>query len=254
MSFSLWKKKKIEVRSRRRRFSMQRMIIATSMMVASLATSQWLMGQSRQKQSASPGEYIEDIKKRPDLGAGYARIAKFKLGSRKTTYRIGEIISIDLAIINISDTPLFFHELSRPGLELDAHDEKGSQVSINPYTTALEGTSPQSYLQIEPGHLMVASFQLLAGCTGDLAAFLDQKYKVTLEEFGRREPVYFKRVFDDSLFVNWGQACFDVKTRGRYTIKAEQTNDTLLVSPKTPKVRTAVGTIHSSSLTLTIIE
>lgn len=217
-------------------------------------TPQHLIGKSRQKQSASTRESIEDLKKRPDLGVDYARVARFKLGSRKTTYHVGEMISVDLAIMNISDTPVFFHGLNRPTLELDARDEKGLQVSINPYTTALEATSPKSYMQIEQSHLIVASFQLLAGCTGDLDTFLDQKYKVMQEEFGRGEPAYFKRLFQDSLFVDWGNACLSVKIPGRYTITAEQTNDTVLVSPKRPRVRTAVGTIRSTSLTLTITE
>lgn len=231
--------------------------VAITMLLIVLAgsvTSQKLTGKSRQKGSDSSRESVEDLKKRPDLGVDYARVARFKLGTRKTTYHVGEMIGIDLAIINISDTPVFFHGLNRPTLQLDARDDKGLQVSINQHTTALEATSPKSYAQIEQGHLLVASFQLLAGCTRDLDTFLDQKNKIIQEEFGRGEPAYFKRLFQDSLFVDWRTACLSVKIPGKYTILAQQTNDTVLISPVTPKVRTATGTIRSTPLTLTITE
>ena len=233
---------------------MRRIITIAGTVLASLLICQSLTGQSTQRKKAQPRELIEDLKRRPDLGADYSRVAKFKLGSRKSTYHIGELISIDLAIINLSDTPVFFHDLSRPLLELNARDEKGVDVLINDYTTALEATSPKAYRQIDPGHLVFASFQLVAGCTNDLYTFLEEMHKLDIEQFGRGEAAYFKGLFERDLFVNWGQACFAVKKPGKYTMTAEQSNDTVLVSPGRLKVKTAVGTLRSSPLTLTIVE
>lgn len=233
---------------------MKRLTTLTICLVLVSVAHNRVTGESAENQLSSPDESVEEVKKRPDLGVDYGTVAKFKLASRRTTYRIGEMIGIDLAIMNTLDTPVFFHELSRPSIELVARDEKGAEVSINSYTTALEATAPRSYLQIEPGHLLVASFRVLAGCTSDLSVFTDQRDKVIREEFGRGEAAYFKRVFQDLLFVDWGQACLSVKAPGRYTLTAEQMNDTVLVSSKRPKVRTAVGTIRSTSLTVTITQ
>jgi len=83
------------------------------------------------------------------------------------------MISLDLAINNVSDRAVLLHVLSRPLLELNARDEKGAAVSINDYTTALEATSLKTYRQIEPSHVMLASFELLAGCTNEVHAFLE---------------------------------------------------------------------------------
>jgi len=73
------------------------------------------------------------------------------------------------------------------------------------------------------------------------------------EEFGR-EAAFFKRPFERDLFVNWGQACLAAEKAGQYTIIAVQTNDTVLVSGTKSKVKTAVGRIRSTPLTIKIIE
>lgn len=86
---------------------MRRITVMASIVLASLVTSQSLIGQSTRGKKAQPSAGLEDIKKRPDLGVDYARVAKFKLASRKTTYRVGEMMSIDLAIMNASSTAVF---------------------------------------------------------------------------------------------------------------------------------------------------
>lgn len=233
---------------------MQRITMIAGIVLASLVTCQSLIGQSTHGKKGQPRTGIEDIKKRPDLGVDYARVANFKLASRKTTYRVGEMISIDLAIMNTSDSPVFFHELNRPSVALEARDQGGTVVLINDYTTALEATSLESYRETKPSHLVLASFQLLAGCTSDVDAFLEHKYKLSLEDFQSGEAGYFRRLFEDALFVNWGQACFASKKPGKYAITAEQSNDAVLVSPQKPKMKTAVGTIRSTPLTITITD
>ncbi|HKA18134.1 MAG TPA: hypothetical protein VKN18_07435 [Blastocatellia bacterium] len=74
------------------------------------------------------------------------------------------------------------------------------------------------------------------------------------EQFARGEAAYFKGLFDRDMFVKWGQACFAVNSSGKYTITAEQSNDTVLVSSDSQKVKTAVGRIRSTPITITITE
>jgi hypothetical protein len=223
--------------------------------LATLVTCQPLIGQSSRRTKAQPPEYVEDLRKRPDLGSNYAQVAKFKLASRKATYRVGEMITIDVAIMNVSDAPVFLHKLNRPSLKLKAQDRKGASVSINDYYTVLEGVAPQSFRRIEAGHILFESFQLLAGCDdANLKARFEASKKLEEEEHGGGERVFFKGLFERDLFVNFGQSCFSANTPGTYTITAEQSNDTVVVSSNRPKVKSAVGTIRSTPLTLTIIE
>lgn len=99
------------------------------------------------------------------------------------------------------------------------------------------------------------SFQLLVGCDGaDLKARFQAIEKLQEEEHHGGERIFFKGLFDRDLFVNWGQACFAVKNPGRYVITAAQSNDTVLVSSDRPKVKTAVGRIRSTPLTITITD
>jgi hypothetical protein len=217
-------------------------------------TAQQLIRKSGQKQLASPRVSIEEVKKRPDLGVDYGRVSRFKLASRKATYRVGEMIGIDIAILNSSDAPFFIHKLERPTLELTAQDRNGAPVSINAYYTVLEGVAPDSYERVEPDRILSGTFYLLAGCDdGGLKAYFQARHNLEEEEHrGGGEAVFFKGLFERDLFVNWGEACLDIKKPGKYAIIAEQQNDAVVVSGS--KVRTAVGKIRSAPLTLTITD
>ena len=234
---------------------MRRVTIIAGIVLASLMTCQPLIGQSTQRKKIQPDSRVEDLRKRPDLGVDYAEVVKFKLASRKTTYHVGEMISIDLAFMNVSDAAVFLHKLDQPSLELRAQDAKGASVSINEYYTVLEGVAPKSYQRIEPGYLLSESFQLLVGRDErHLKTYFQAREKLQEEEHHKGERIFFNGLFDRDLFVNWGQACFAVKTTGKYTIMAEQSNDTAFVSPDSPKVKTAVGRIRSTPFTITITE
>ena len=234
---------------------MQRTTIITAIVLAGLMTCQSLTGQSTHRKKAQPGMGIEDLRKRPDLGVDYAKAVKFKSASRKTTYRVGEMMSIDLAFINVSEASVFLHKLDRPSLELTVQDANGRSVSINEYYTVLEGVAPESYQRIEAGYVLSESFQLLVGCDdGNLKAYFQAREKLQEEEHRGGERIFFKGLFDRDIFVNWGQACFAIKNPGKYTITAEQSNDTVVVSPDSPKVKTAVGRIRTTPFTITITE
>jgi hypothetical protein len=131
----------------------------------------------------------------------------------------------------------------------------GAPVLINTYHTVLEGLAPESYQRVEPGYILSNTLQWIVGCDdADLKAYFQATKKLQEEEHRGGERVFFKGLFERNLFVNWGEACFAINTPGKYTITAEQSNDTVLVSRDKPKVKTAVGTIRSSPLTLTIAE
>lgn len=65
---------------------------------------------------------IAEARTLPHMGVEHLRVTKLKLTSRKTAYRVGEMISLDVAIMNISDDPIFLDGLTYA--EFDAHDTK----------------------------------------------------------------------------------------------------------------------------------
>jgi hypothetical protein len=81
---------------------MRRMILGICLMLGCQAISYPLVEQ-RQKERPTAREYLADVKKRRDLGADYGRVARFRLASRKTTYHVGEMVTIDLAMMNVSE-------------------------------------------------------------------------------------------------------------------------------------------------------
>jgi hypothetical protein len=164
------------------------------------------------------------------------------------------MISVDLAMLNTERAPIFFHKPLVPGITVTAQDEKGRMVNINSYVTILEGVVPQSYVLLQRGEILLGSFQLLAGCNlGELSAFETARRKLNEEQ--RQNPSnYQEGIFSRNLFVNWGDACLAFQQLGTFTISVEQTNDHVIVSPCEPNVKTAVGTIRSTQLTVTIVE
>jgi len=60
--------------------------------------------QNSNQAKGRPKQYIETVKLRPDLGAEYSQAASIKLASRKSSYRVGEMISVDVAFLNRSSS------------------------------------------------------------------------------------------------------------------------------------------------------
>lgn len=234
---------------------MRPIIIILGMVLVSVVTCPSLVGEAKSNQKTEALGHVADLKTRPGLGVDYTRVAKFKLGSRKTTYRIGEMFSIDLAMMNVSGAAVLFHRLNRPSLELMARDAKGISVPINTYYTVLEAVTPKSYQRVEPGNILSGSFQLLAGCDdANLQSYSRARKELEEQEHDEGEEAFFRGVFERNLFVNWGEACFAINIPGTYTITAEQSNDYVVVSALVGRVKTAVGRIRSSTLSLTITE
>jgi hypothetical protein len=199
---------------------------------------------------------LAEVKKYPTHGVEYLRVARFKLASRKKIYRVNEMIRIDLAMLNIADSPVFFTKLSGGGnLRLQAQDDKGAGVSINPYTTVLHGLALDQYLLLKPGEMVVGAYELLAGCNSEeYAAYWDDRTKLDEDVHKGQFEVYDQGIFERDLFAYWGSACLRLERPGTYTFTAEMTNRHVIVSPREPNVKTAVGSIRSTPLTITITE
>ncbi|MGH9933262.1 MAG: hypothetical protein ACREA9_29105, partial [Pyrinomonadaceae bacterium] len=118
----------------------------------------------------------------------------------------------------------------------------------------LEGIVPQSYILLRPNEVALGALQLLAGFNVEgLSAFGESREALNRDvHMGRVE--YGKGLFDRNLFVNWGDACLRIDRPGTYIITATMVSENVVTSPCEPKVKTAVGTIRSTSFTVNIIE
>lgn len=224
--------------------------------LAALGTQEPLLAQDKGCAELDlPGyRHLEALKKHPDLGIDYGRVTNFKLASRKTTYRMDELISIDMAMMNTSNAKVFFfNKLGGASLTLTVEDEKGIKKDMNYYWTTTEVVTEEQYSKLYPNTFVSGSFQLLAGCEGSAKAYLKEREKLFADIAQDKTDIY-RGLFERDLFANWGTACLDIKGPGTYLITAEMSNDGVIASSCEPEVKTAIGKIRSAPLKITIVE
>jgi hypothetical protein len=197
--------------------------------------------------------YVQTLKEQPKLGVEYDRVAIFKLAARKTKYNIGEMISIDLAMLNTFYEPVFLKRISPVAVMLTVTDEKGTKVGAWGYEVYQLGVSKELYTLLNPGEILVGSFQLFTDCEQH-RKYMETRNQLlnnTNQLMGSSED---KLIFEKNLFINWGDACLNPAKPGKYTIIAEADNNHIIGSSCEPNTKTAVGTIRSMPLTITISE
>jgi hypothetical protein len=187
-------------------------------------------------------QQIKSASRQPDLSVDYARVAQFKLISRKTVYHVGEIINLDFAMINISGEPVLFNRLSDP--ELHIKDAKGREAEITPYFIAESIVNPTQYILLKPWRMTSESIPILLGCD-------ERAFKQTSEGLDDEDD---KRAFNENQFKTWGRACLKITHPGNYIITGVENNQYVLTSGCEPNLKTATGAVQSSPLTITIIE
>jgi hypothetical protein len=202
----------------------------------------------------TPRRSISDIDERKQLAVDYSQVAKFKLLSRKKTYRVGDMINLDLALFNTSREKIFFRQLSVFHITLEVRDEKGSIVEITPYEIILEGVASDSYVLVESDSIITWTYELLAGCQGteEMEQFWEAR-RTLWNDIDRNKLKYQKERFERDLFVNFGRACLEVSKPGVYTITATAKNDYVVVSPCEGNLKTVIGKITSAPLQITIV-
>jgi hypothetical protein len=200
-----------------------------------------LLGQSliAEPNNKEGQDRLDRHENRPDLGISYVNAAKFKLASRKTNYRLGEMISLDLAMINTAKIPVYFDRLLQPNFLV--RDFRGQNIDVVPYMIVEPAPVPDLYALTQPGEIMTKSFQILAGC--DKRAL--QSVSLQLDD---------KDTFERDTFVNWGDLCLRVTHPGAYKISVEQGNNNVVVSTSEPSAKTAIGVIQSTPLTIRIMK
>lgn len=183
------------------------------------------------------------VSKKPELGADISKVARFKLASQKTDYRLGEMITLDAAMLNVAGTPILFPDLQQP-MRLEVLDESGGKTKIIQYIDLVIVLTANYYSLLNPNEMTTASYNLLAGC--DNRAFENMN--------DHHEAPDDKAAFEQNQFVSFGRACLDITRPGTYTITSMVNNDHVLAHSGGTSHKTAVGKITSQPLTITISE
>jgi hypothetical protein len=197
-----------------------------------------IMDGARHTQVSDNKPMVQRAESHPDLVAKFDEVAELKIASRKSVFHVGEMITLDVALLNTSTRPIFVRKLSE--LHVGVLNSVGQTQLVQEYGVADRALLPTSFVQLQSGEIIVRSFQLLAGC--DKRAFA---------QFASTEDDDLT-VFNKGLFLNWGDACLPTTQSEAYTVSVQLKNSFVLLSASTHKSRTAVGAIKSNSLEMTV--
>jgi hypothetical protein len=171
----------------------------------------------------------------------YQSVAEFKTLSRKKEFRVGELISIDVALLNKSKESTYFLDLENWG-RISVFDSAHKKIAIRGGSVC--AFRARTFNLLGSGEYDSSFFIYLIGC--------DDMYKHNSSDWKSMEDD-----FNKGRFVNIGYRCIDTKKPGKYLIKAEISNGFSESSgyPQKDKTKkTAVGTIESTPFEITIIE
>ena len=190
-------------------------------------------------QNQQNGAKVVNVTAAPRSAVPYESVAKLKLASRKDTYRLGELVIIDAALLNRSKETLFFFNF-RPRFSVSNSD--GGQLGLVPYGIAELALDASSFTLTEPEDFIVNSSIILVGCDEEPFGQAEKGNKSNLEQF------------NENLFTSRGSACLQISKPGTYYISAEANNNHVLLSPEEANVKTAVGTIRSNRLKIEVVK
>lgn len=186
----------------------------------------------------NPRHGVAKVESRPTLAVNYSSNVKFKLASRKAQYRVNELISLDVAMLNVYRDDLYFLRLER-FVNLKVSGENNIPVPIRPHGVLDFLASADNYELVKKEDYMSARILLTIGCEKEDRQMSNPPLVVTL--------------FENAAFVNRGRGCIDVVRPGRYLITATVENK-LVVSHRRQTNLTAVGRIESEPLEITVLD
>jgi|SRR5581483_1683773 len=109
---------------------MKTVLVLGLMVTMSIFTHRSVLGQSNECREDETKRDLIGVEEHPPNAIDYSNVAAFKLISRKSSYRIDEMISIDMAILNRSNGPVFFSKFTGYNLTVTATNESGAEIRI----------------------------------------------------------------------------------------------------------------------------
>jgi hypothetical protein len=209
-----------------------------------------LYSQKNECLNASANRGLVELKRNPKKGIEFSSSVKFKIATRKTAYKVNEMIEINLAMLNISKDSIFIRNLDNISLEI--RDEHGNLMDFSPYEV---NVITPTFKLISPREIIIGRYSLFTNCFEEgLQKWQDTWDKVMKDIILQKKTIH-ELMFDNSLFVSWGDACLMQPKPGKYTISAKQKNVYYVVKSECePNVKTTTGEIISSPLTIELIQ
>ncbi len=177
---------------------------------------------------------------------------ELKIASRKVKYRVNDLISLDLALLNLSSEPLYALRPQNETVELSMHDSQGGKILTGRYEVNQLGYSTRLFSFLVPRNYSVGTINVLLGC---------EIPSIYMKQFNEKKntlvsnPDYGRLLVAEGMFVSFGDFCADVKRPGSYSIKAELMASSRVVHFPNCKdgTRTLNAEIESKPFTIEVI-
>lgn len=179
----------------------------------------------------------------PEQAVNISSVAKLKIASRKRAYRIGEVLTLDVALLNASMMPIYVPRLASGRSFF--RNQTGREKSATDYLNLDTMPTAQSYLLVGVNAVTFTPVYLSVGCNPQAFAHARAQLRSVTEG---------KELFDENLFISWGEACLDIRSPGNYTFSFELSNLLVVVSPEASNPPTGTGRLRSNDLAVTIIK
>jgi len=199
---------------------------------------------TQRSNSLSDSYMLESVKQHHELEVGYEKAVRAKVASRKAVYHLGEMASIDTAVLNTSQQPVFV-------LRSDPYDVlvktlSGRSVQLGFAIIVDSKLEPASFARLDPGEMSSQSFHFIIGCrtfNGDVGRSR-KSWQVPTED---------RIEFENNLFTDMGNGCIDVTRPGTYTIAVQHWNNHVMVSRSASGPKTATGELISPVFRITVV-
>jgi hypothetical protein len=176
---------------------------------------------------------LQSANENQDLQIQYSDAVTFKTISRKNTYRIGELISVDYGMLNITNEPISILSIEN-WTDIKIRDENNGVIGIGGGSPPLY--APRYQLVKIDGYIFSRKFYVI-GCQKDGISFQN-----TTEKFR----------FENNYFAFEGRGCINIRVPGKYFISVYARNKA--TSTKNRGVKVVVGKIESVPLEINVIE
>ena len=90
-----------------------------------------IAGQQKRSPLRETVGQVVSVDSRPTRATDWQEVAELKLVARKNTFHVGEMINVDIAMMNQSSEEIFFRSINSPSFV--ATDEAGKSIAVVPY-------------------------------------------------------------------------------------------------------------------------
>jgi hypothetical protein len=201
----------------------------SALFVVAIAGSCWAQVESRDAQLASLR--VVEASQKPQQQIDFNSIGRIKIMSRKSSYGLGELISVDVGLFNGGGQSIYF-----PRLELFAQisvkNDENIDTEIFTHSIPLYFRNVRRFTLLKPGNYDVVHALYILGCSSEANN-------------------YYSPNIESNSFVNRGRGCIDIRRPGKYTFTALIENPFVVVG-KGVVPKTAIGSLKSEPFEITV--